>query len=207
MKPLYTIEGGVPGVRYAEPRDEPQLFQLLCMLHEENAFFSMNPTKVKEGIRIGTERNLGLIFVIEEKRIIVATLGMVLASDWYSDDYFWLERWNFVHPDHRQGTQHARKLIEQAKWLSDWFKTQGRPIPVQVGINSLDRTRAKIRLYARHMPCIGAYFMWGSPPINAEKMRAAQNEVDKESQISGHDRSRVLHVHPNAETALQVSAK
>jgi hypothetical protein len=203
MIPMYTIEGGVPGVRFATPADEIEIFGLLCMMHSEMAFFNMNPAKVMEGIQFATQRKGGVIFVIEERNRIVASLGAVLVCDWYSDDYYWLERWNYVHPEHRQGNNHARKLIEQAKWLSDWFKSKGDPKPFQVGINSLDRTQAKIRLYARHMPCIGAYFMWGEPPRHPEKMALAQQDVDEAAQVAGRNHSRA--VHATTETVIRVS--
>src|SRR5215467_13402292 len=112
MRPLYTIENGVPGVRYVTPTDEGQLFHLLSLMHQEMAFFSMNAAKVRDGIRVGTRRQGGLIFVIDEDNVVVASLGMILACDWYSDDWYWLERWNYVHPEHRQGNNYARRLIE-----------------------------------------------------------------------------------------------
>lgn len=201
---LYTIKDGVPGVRFATRADEAAIFALLCTMHSEMAFFGMNPAKVIEGIRLGTERRGGVIFVIEENNRIVASLGAVLVSDWYSDDFFWLERWNYVHPKHRKGHDYARKLIEQGKWLSDWFlKEKGQRIPFQVGINSLDRTRAKIRLYARHMPCIGAYFMWGEPPLHPEKMMQAQKDVD--TALAQRDRTQPFVVPTAAKTVLHVS--
>lgn len=173
MKALYTIEDGVPGVRLATADDEAQLFALLLQMHGEMGFFGVNPAKVVEGIKVATERRGGIIYVIEDKRRVVATLGMVFAMDWYSDDEYLSERWNFVHPDYRQGTDYARRLLEQAKWTHERFKLGGRNIPISVGINSFTRTEAKIRMYSRHMPCVGAYFIYGALP------RAAMNDKSR----------------------------
>src|SRR5262249_21129644 len=152
----YDITTGVPGVRLANQADEYEIFGLLLMLHAENGLFSLNPEKVIAGIRWATERKGGVIFVIEEGKRIVASLGMTIAQDWYSDDEYLLERWNFVHPDYRGRGDYARKLIEQGKWSTAWFKANtGITMPFQCGINSFDRVDAKVRLYARHMPCIG----------------------------------------------------
>jgi len=153
------------------------------MMHAEMGFFSVNQAKVVEGIKVATEQRGGIIWVVEDKGRVAATLGMVFAQEWYSDDEFLAERWNFVHPDFRK-TDYARKLLEQAKWTHERLKLgedgcDGRIIPVQVGINSFDRTAAKIRMYARQMPCVGAYFIYGALPRAAmnEKSRAELNNI------------------------------
>jgi len=167
----------LPGVRYATRADEGEIFGLLLLLHQENGFFSLNRDKVLAGIRWATEGKGGIIFVIQEGKRIAASLGMTIAQDWYTDDEYLQERWNFVHPDCRRGTDYARKLLEQGKHASKWFKTSSRgeiSLPFACGINSFDRTEAKIRLYARHMPCVGAYFMWGHAPAYSDKIEQAR---------------------------------
>lgn len=182
-KPLYDMETGVPGVRLAEPKDELGIFELLVLLHAENAPFSMNRDKVLAGIQWATLRRGGIIYVIEKDHRIVASLGMLITTDWYSDDEYLLERWNYVHPDHRR-SDYARKLLEQAKWCHEWFKARGLNMVFQCGINSFDRTEAKVRMYARHMPCIGAFFMYGVPPRQAEKARERMREVEQRNERS-----------------------
>jgi len=174
------LKHGVPGVRLATKDDEWQLLSLLMMLHAENGMFGLNREKVLAGIRWATERKGGIIFCIDDSIGVVATLGMVITCDWYSDDEYLLERWNYVHPDYRR-TEYGRKLIEQAKWTHEMFKADGYFLPLQVGINSFDRTESKIRLYARHMACIGAYFMYGFPPLQADKMAAEMRRIDEQN--------------------------
>jgi hypothetical protein len=186
-KVLYDTEVGVEGVRVATPSDEDQIFALLMMLHAENGIFGVNPTKVRHGIQWATQRRGGIIFCIDEGSRIVATLGLLVTSDWYSDDEYLLERWNYVHPEYRK-SNYARKLLEQSKWTSDFFTRgalrKGRPpMPFQCGINSFERTEGKVRMYARHMPCIGAFFMYGQLPRQndraQEEMRRIQTMNDK----------------------------
>ncbi len=206
MKPLYTIEGGVEGVRLATRADEGGIFSLLMMMHAEMGFFNVNQTKVVEGIKVATERRGGIIYVIEDRGRVVATLGMVFAQEWYSDDEFLTERWNFVHPDFRK-TDCARKLLEQAKWTHERFRVLGSVIPVQVGINSFDRTEAKIRMYARHMPCIGAYFIYGAlprPAMNA-KAKAEMSKIAELNRDVSHKKRDHLNARPAVKEIIRAS--
>jgi hypothetical protein len=208
-KVWFDPEYGVPGVRVATPADEDQIFALLLLLHSENGIFGLNDDKVRMGIRWATERKGGIIFLIDEGQRVVASLGMIIVSDWYSDDEYLLERWNYVHPKYRKSI-YARKLIEQAKWTSDWFTREARkkgrpPMPLQVGINSLDRTEGKVRLYARHMPCIGAFFMYGEVPRQNEKIQEEMRRIEALNKKAHTERSR--EVVPLVETILRVGRR
>lgn len=198
-KPYYHPEKGVPGVRFATAADEDQIFALLMLLHSENGMFGVNDDKVREGIKIATRRKGGFIWVIDEGGRVVATMGMLIVSDWYSDDEYLLERWNFVHPKYRK-SNYARMLIEQAKWTSNLMK-----LPVQVGINSFDRTEGKVRLYARHMPCVGAFFMYGTIPRQNEKMREEMRRIEELNKKAHTERTR--EVVPVVETILRVGGR
>jgi GNAT superfamily N-acetyltransferase len=206
MRNLFDLEAGVPGVRLATKADEGEIFGLLLLLHAENAMFSMNRDKVIQGIQYATERKGGIIFCIDEGSRVVATMGMCVACDWYTDDEYLLERWNFVHPEYRK-SDYARKLLEQGKWAHEWFKNKGKILPFFCGINSLLRTEAKIRMYARHMPLIGAYFMYGEPPRQAELVRQEMAYIE-ETQLKvnrkEYPRDRVR---PVVETLIRVSQR
>ena len=198
-KPYYHPEKGVPGVRFATPADEDQIFALLMLLHSENGWFSVNDQKVREGIKVATRRKGGFIWVCDEGGRVVATLGMLIVSDWWSDDEYLLERWNFVHPKYRK-SNYARMLIEQAKWTSNLMK-----LPVQVGINSFSRTEGKVRLYARHMPCVGAFFMYGPIPRQNEKMLEETRKIEELNKKAHTERTR--EVVPLVETILRVGGR
>lgn len=208
MKVLYDLKSGVPGVRLATEADEEKLFLLLLMLHAENGMFSMDDDKVIAGIRYATQRQGGIIFCIDEGPHLVASLGMCITTDWYSNDPYLLERWNYVHPQYRQGTDYARKLIEQGKWAHAWWKQKGENYPFQCGINSFDRTEAKVRLYARHMVCIGAFFMYGEPPFQGEKYQREMRRVEEMNRrvrgLPGAAHARVV---PLVETILRLGQR
>src|SRR5262245_36147079 len=202
MRVMYDIETGVPGVRLATKADEGEIFGLLIMLHAENGLFSMNRDKVIQGIQWATDRKGGIIYVIDEGPRVVATLGMIIACDWYSDDEYLLERWNFVHPDYRR-SDYGRKLLEQSKWSSDWFRAQGKVMPFFCGINSFHRTEAKIRMYARHFPCIGAYFMYGEAAREKEEVRAEVLAIEERTRKS--NAAHIREVRPAVETLIRAS--
>ena len=202
---LWDIKTGVPGVRLATKRDEGEIFGLLLLLHAENALFSMNRDKVLAGIEWATERKGGLIFVIDEGPRVVASLGMTIACDWYSDDEYLLERWNFVHPEYRR-SDYARKLLETGKWAHEWFKTNGMLMPFFCGINSYKRTEAKIRMYARQMPCIGAYFMYGQAPRQSDAVLEEMRAIEQTTRIGNRD-GRDGKVRPAVETLIRVSRR
>ena len=204
MKTLFDIETGVPGVRLATKRDEGEIFGLLILLHAENGLFSMNRDKVLAGIQWATERRGGIIYVIDEGPRVVATLGMTIATDWYSDDEYLMERWNFVHPDYRR-SDYARKLLEQGKWAHEWFKNRGKQMPFFCGINSFIRTEAKIRMYARHVPLLGAYFMYGAPPRQQDMVASEMLAIEEANAKSRRERSR--EVRPVVETLIRVSRR
>lgn len=203
-KILYDLQSGVPGVRLATQADEMEIFGLLLLLHAENAMFSLNREKVLAGIRYATERKGGIIYCIEEDKRVVASLGMLITSDWYSDELYLMERWNFVHPEYRR-SDYARKLLEQAKWASEWFKSRpgNLSMPFLCSINSFERTEAKVRLYARHMPCIGAYFIYGMPSRQPDEVQEEMRRIDEANRKASKDRSR--EVRPIVETIIRLS--
>ena len=206
MKPHFTIEGGVDGVRFATHADEAEIFSLLMMMHAEMEFFNVNQAKVVDCIQDATYRRGAIIYVIEDKGRVIATLGMVFATEWYSDDEFLAERWNFVHPDFRK-TDCARKLLEQAKWTHERLKILGNVVPVQVGINSFDRTEAKIRMYGRHMPCVGAYFIYGALPRVAmnDKARAEMTKIAEMNRDVSHRKRNYLDARPAVKEVIRSS--
>ena len=207
MRNLWSIETGVDGVRLATKADEGEIFGLLLMLHAENGMFSLNRDKVLAGIQWATERKGGIIYVIEEGPRVVATMGMSIVCDWYSDDEYLLERWNFVHPEFRR-SNYGRMLLEQGKWASEWFKNNGKLLPYMCGINTFDRVEAKIRMYAQHMPCVGAYFMYGLAPRMQDKVKAEMAAIEEQTKKSnsGHLKTKtgLSPVRPAVETLIRV---
>lgn len=142
------------GVRLAVPEDEDALYKMLCLNHKENGIYPMNESKVREFIRHATQRQGGMIGVIEGENYLEGSVGLTLETWWYTDRWSIGERWNFVHPNHRR-TDHAKKLIKFAKWVADNMK-----LDLEMGVMSNERTEAKVRLYRRQLPCVGAFFLY-----------------------------------------------
>ncbi len=155
------------GVRLATQADEGPIFDLLVMLYEENALFQMASAKVRATIEHATRGKGGLIGLIDGKTGPEGSVGMAIEQFWYSDQSVLVEHWNFVHPKHRK-TTHAKRLIEFAKWCSDRLE-----LPLVMGIMSSVRTEAKVRLYRRQMPLLGAFFGHGLPVGIMQHSKAA----------------------------------
>lgn len=143
-------------VRIATQADEPSVYALLMRLAEENSLAPVNDQKVLDMIRKGTRRDGGVIGIIEVDGQIAASVGLVMTQWWYSASWHVEEVWSFVHPDYRRAKDnYAKSLIQFSRW---WGEQLG--MPVLMGVLSTKRTLGKVRLYARHIPLVGALFLW-----------------------------------------------
>lgn len=146
-------------VRLARPEEADDIFYFLIGLYEENALFPMDEYKGRQAIKDMLDRSSthpGIIGVIDGPHGYEASVGMIIGeATWYTTSPSLEERWNFVHPDHRRSS-HAKRLIQFSKSFSDPLG-----IPLIMGILSNERTEAKVRLYQRQLPMVGAFFMHG----------------------------------------------
>ena len=140
----------------------------------------MEESKVRAMIRRGTRKEGGVIGVIDGKNGAEATVGMVLSQWWYSSSWHMEEVWNFVHPDHRH-SGHAKHLISFAKWTADKLS-----VPLIMGILTRDRVAAKIRLYQREIPQVGALFLHGATLTGAINQKGSYKEVRKSVRNGQH---------------------
>lgn len=161
-------------VRLAGPADEDALFHLLMLAHQENGLLALSEEKVRQVLRAMLARGSGrwgMIGIIHgPDGSAIGSVGVELETFWYSDEWYLGERWNYVHPDHRQSS-HAEDLIQFSKWAAD---TLG--VVLEMGIISTIRTEAKVRLYRRQMKQVGAFFVHGLERAHgplAEAARAA----------------------------------
>lgn len=141
------------GVTFAQEGDEDALFHTLQLAEQENAFFPMAPAKVRDAIRQGTAKyRAGIGVVHGPEGEIIASVGLFWEQFWYSEQWWMVDRWNFVHPEHRRSA-HAKNLIEWSKWFSDQLG-----LDLLMAVLSNERTEAKVRLYRRQMPYVGGFF-------------------------------------------------
>lgn len=140
-------------VRIAVPADEPALIGLMREAYKEQPIFPLNEDKMLQVIRRCTNREGGVIGIIDGPKGPRGYIIAVLTQFWYTDSWHLEELSNFVHPDHRQ--EHLpRQLIEFVKWFAEQCS-----VPLLMGILSTQRLEAKIRLYRRQFTPCGALFV------------------------------------------------
>lgn len=143
-------------VRIATPKDEDEVMRLMRAAFAEQPIFPLNEQRMRNNIRVCTERRGGVLGVIDGPNGIEGYLIAVLGQHWYSDVWHLEELSNFVHPDYRKST-HAKDLISFVKWFAEQLQ-----MPVVLGILSTKRLEAKIRLYQRQVRHVGAVFVYNT---------------------------------------------
>ena len=141
-------------VRLAGPEDTDRVYDFLVDLHKENGLFELDRSSARNVIERGTHHDGGLIYIIEHKNEIRASIGLVMDRHWYSDQWYLLELWTYINPKYRT-YGYVDILIDKAKESADRLH-----IPLQIGVLSTHRTDAKVRLYQRKMPFAGAFFFY-----------------------------------------------
>lgn len=100
-----------------------------------------------------------VIAVIDGPERIEAAVCLDAIQHWYSDTWFYCDRFLYVHPLHRR-SRHAVRLMKFVLW---WQEMQ--QCPVVLSIESFHRTDRKIDLYRRYGRQIGGSFLIGKLPI------------------------------------------
>lgn len=146
-----------PPVRLAVPEDEDALFDLCWMVHQENALFPPSPRRAREELRQAILRQKAQIGVVGPVRQPVGMAWLVQHQEWYTDQVCIHERFVFVHPDHRDGTNHATDLLDWTRHIASTLQ-----FPLVIGFLSNIRTAAKLRLYRQQFgDPVGYYFIHG----------------------------------------------
>lgn len=153
-----------PLVRTAGPADATECYRLLLLAHAENAIFPANNQKVAWWIQQflhahkmppGWNGPRGVVGVIGEVGGALEAICVIRISEmWYTDARYLEEFLVFIDPAFRR-TGHARAVI-------DWMKGQADKtgLPLMTGVLSNQRTEAKVRLYERVLPKVGAFFLY-----------------------------------------------
>ena len=153
-------------VRMAQPGEEEAVYELVYMAYRENGFMFalIDPPKVKRLIHWGTHRERGMLLgVIERDGVIVATCSLAPEQFGWSQQWHLQDHWQYVHPDHRQ-SHHVDALLDFECWCADEMSRGfGYPVYVVAGVLSTHRTRAKERVFQRHMNHVGASFIYPWP--------------------------------------------
>lgn len=143
-------------VRKATLADKPELMEMCRELHEENAQFPMNDTKVNEMIDRAFNGKGAVIGLLGRTGAVEGGILLLINSWWYTDAWCLEEIFSYVRPQYRKSTN-AKELITFGKRCSDELG-----IPLVIGVVSNIRTRAKVGLYTRQLSePSGAYFIYG----------------------------------------------
>jgi GNAT superfamily N-acetyltransferase len=105
-----------------------------------------------ETIPIGDTGPRGIIGVVGRTGSLEAMVFLLIGQFWYSTHHHIEELLVFVDPEHRK-SKHAQAIIE---WMKEQVEKTG--LPLMTGIMSTHRTEAKVRLYSRMLPKVGAFF-------------------------------------------------
>ncbi|HEY6022077.1 MAG TPA: GNAT family N-acetyltransferase, partial [Candidatus Paceibacterota bacterium] len=148
-------------VRLATPADSQEVWRLLLQAHNENSLFPLAAEKVQwmmnralypDIIPLGDTGPRGIIGVIGKEGSLEALVFLLIGQFWYSNDHHLEELLVFTDPEHRK-SGHAQAIIQ---WMKDQVERTG--LPLMTGIMSTHRTEAKVRLYSRMLPKVGAFF-------------------------------------------------
>jgi hypothetical protein len=165
-------------VRIAKPYDAPEIWRLFLQTHRENGLFTIAPQKVTllldralhpELIHPHDTGPRAQIGVIGLPGRLEAVAFLLISSFWYSDDLHLEELLVYVDVECR-ASNHARALVSWMKGLADSLS-----IPLLTGIISKERTAAKIRLYDRMLPRIGAFYLYPQDDTEIIKPRTVLN--------------------------------
>lgn len=173
-------------VRKAHPSDAPEIWRLFLQCHRENGLFTIAPSKVTalmdralhpEQIPPYDTGPRAQIGVIGHTGKLEAVVFLLIASFWYSDELHLEELLVYVDPECR-ASNHANRCIEWMKGLADKLH-----IPLLTGIISKQKTAAKIRLYDRKLPRIGAFYFYpleeGSELVKPETPMGSPRDIKR----------------------------
>lgn len=139
-------------VRFAEPSDEAALWDLLMALNDDNNSFGfdVSETRIREHIRLGTERKGGAHGVIDGDGCLAASIGIIPDRWWFSDNWSLAQIWLFVRKEYRH-LNYAEDLQEWGKWFRSSLEEQyGYPVTLISCVISHNRLPAKLKFWGRY---------------------------------------------------------
>ncbi len=163
-------------VRLAKPDDRQEIWRLFLQGHRENGQFSLAPEKVDYFLSRALHPGMippwdtgprGAIGVIGDVGKLEALVFVTIGSFWYSHDRHLEEFIVYVDPECRR-SYHARALIAWMKQQSDQTG-----LPLFTGVVSNLRTKAKVDLYSRMLPQVGAFFLYSGKAVQASSTAVA----------------------------------
>lgn len=160
-------------VRIAGPADKEEIFRLFRGAHKESGLFPFDLNRVDWWVTRMLQPELiepwdtgirGVIGVIGTPKHLEAVAFLVIGCLWYSSQRHLEELIVYVDPKHRHGDRAREQIAANGAThlasLVDWMKEQSclTELPLMSGVMTTTRTEAKVRLYERMLPKVGAVF-------------------------------------------------
>lgn len=145
-----------PVVRDATPDDLEHIIRIAQNLHDENGHTAIHYPTAVGALMDAVNRQRSVIGIIGPVGDIRGIIFLRFASWWYSGpgDVFLEELFLYVPPEHRKGTGNAAALLNFAKATA-----KSLSVPLVIGVLSSHRTKAKLKLYEKHLgQPVGGYF-------------------------------------------------
>lgn len=130
-------------------------------MHADNGLCAMSPSKVMDLLHRVCRGGQppAAIAIIEGPERIEAAICLDAMQHWYSDDWFWVDRFIYVHPLHRK-SRRVFTLLRFAEW---WHQQTGAPVVLT--IETQHDVARKAKLYSRFGRLIGGTFVIGKLPV------------------------------------------
>lgn len=152
-------------MRFSKYGDELKMYDTIVAGHADNGLWPLSPMKIVRLIQSAVLSkktvNDPVIGIIDnENGDIEAMTCFRLETFWYTDEWHISELFNWVHPDHR-ASKHAQELMAfQRKFADDMSALTEHKIALITGVMSVKRLEAKMNLFARKYPQIGALYAY-----------------------------------------------
>src|ERR1700674_4372475 len=157
-------------VRPVTSTDFDGVLELLRLRHEEFGLGRYDENSASQTLLAAIEHREPIFagVICGEAGTPEATIGLAIARFWDEADEHLQSLWDFVHPLHRENTEHAQRLGRFARLAAE---TVGCPLVAGGPIRS--GGEAKVRVYCKHMRLAGAFFAYDGPdmPRGTKKQR------------------------------------
>ena len=103
-------------LRSANQQDIPRIAFLLMRMHEESGMGKLNMPKVER--YIGATLARGVILIVEDDDLPIATMGLRVQDFWWSDDTALVDAFTYVAPEGRKSSA-FRMMFRKAKEMAN----------------------------------------------------------------------------------------
>lgn len=145
-------------VRVAEPSDRPALIEIAILIISEGALQTVSADCVADMVDRCIARDRAIAGIIEGAMGIEASIGIIVDRFDYSDEDHLDAKWLGVAPNYRT-SNHGAKLLSFARWFQE-----GVGIPLFLELLTVRELQAKMHLYSRTLPQVGAQYSFGGAP-------------------------------------------